>query len=79
LNDKILKINPIAKSPSMVDIKLHSQRLQFEACIVDQLLILVILFQLQPKPESMCSPVKYLHKSFGGEFIKDNIIPTKHA
>jgi hypothetical protein len=46
LNDKILKANPIAKSPSMVDIKLHTDRLQFEACIVDQLLILVILFQL---------------------------------
>jgi hypothetical protein len=75
LNDKILKANPITKSPSMVDIKLHSHRLLFEACMVDQLLILFILFQ--PKPVPVRSTVKYLQKSFGGGFIKDNIIPTK--
>jgi hypothetical protein len=47
LNENILNANPITKSSSMIAENVHGYYLQFLKSKVDQLLTLIILFQLR--------------------------------
>jgi hypothetical protein len=75
-NDETLSSNPIAKSSSVLDEDLHGHSLKFQTRLGDLFLILIIIFQLRPETEPMCSPAECLHKRFNWGFIKDNSIPT---